>query len=131
MTTYEPCTIVVPVLGEQWVLQIVSKEKEPRFERLNCDGFCDWTTRQMIVRSFNKDDDFSVRDPRASMLHSIKHELVHAFMFASGLAADWEHKSEFGQEETVVDWIAWQMEKMAKTMEFIKGELKEKEIETA
>ena len=37
----------------------------------------------------------------------LRHEIVHAFMFESGLAENWEHKN-IGQEETVVDWFAIQ-----------------------
>ena len=41
----------------------------------------------------------------------LRHELVHAFMFESGLAENWEHKN-LGQEETVVDWVAIQFPKL-------------------
>ena len=129
MTTYENCAIKVPILGEEWTVRIVSEASDPRFKKLNCDGFCDWSTKEMIVNNGDPKEAWSIGDPKNNILHSIKHELVHAYMFASGLAGDWEHKNEFGQEETVVDWVAWQMEKMADTMKFIKAQLKEREMD--
>ena len=41
----------------------------------------------------------------------LRHELVHAFMYESGLAENWEHKN-FGQEETVVDWVTIRFPKL-------------------
>ena len=38
----------------------------------------------------------------------IRHELVHAFLFESGLGAD-----SWGINEEIVDWIAYQFPKMA------------------
>ena len=46
-------------------------------------------------------------DVKAHMKKVLRHEIVHAFMFESGLAENWEHK-DYGQEETVVDWFAIQ-----------------------
>ena len=43
----------------------------------------------------------------------IRHELIHAFMDESGFGDCFEHK-DFGQEETVVDWFAYQMPKITK-----------------
>lgn len=37
-------------------------------------------------------------------------------MFESGLAENWEHKN-FGQEETVVDWMAIQLPKIIKVIQ--------------
>ena len=43
----------------------------------------------------------------------IRHELVHAFFFESGLAECWKHQKT-GQEEMTVDWIAIMAPKMHK-----------------
>lgn len=41
----------------------------------------------------------------------VRHEIIHAFQFESGLAFNWEHKP-LGVEETTVDWFAIQWPKI-------------------
>lgn len=41
----------------------------------------------------------------------VRHEVIHAFQFESGLAFNWEHKP-LGVEETTVDWFAIQWPKI-------------------
>lgn len=43
----------------------------------------------------------------------IRHEIIHAFMFESGLGFNFEHKP-FGQDETMIDWFAIQYPKIKK-----------------
>lgn len=113
MKTYKNKNIPVVILGSAWTLKIVNKEDDPRFKTLNCDGFCDWSAKTMWVSNFGSDiKEYNISCPTTHIEHCIRHELVHAFMFESGLASDWEHKYEVGQDETTVDWIAWQLLKM-------------------
>lgn len=42
----------------------------------------------------------------------MRHEIIHAFLYESGLAENFEHANEFGQDETMVDWIAMQFPKI-------------------
>ena len=41
-------------------------------------------------------------------------EIIHAFMFESGLGYSWQHAEEFGHDETTVDWFARQFAKIHK-----------------
>ena len=43
----------------------------------------------------------------------IRHEIIHAFMFESGLGFNFEHKP-YGQDETTIDWFAIQYPKIKK-----------------
>ena len=61
--------------------------------------------------------------PDVYMKKTLRHEIVHAFMFESGLGYNWEHGS-IGQEETVVDWIAIQLPKIYAAAEAAEGKLK-------
>lgn len=53
---------------------------------------------------------------------TIRHELVHAFMFESGLGFNFEH-TEKGQEELIVDWFAIQYPKIKETIEYLEKTL--------
>ncbi len=46
----------------------------------------------------------------------LRHEIIHAFLYESGLGFNWEHKP-YGHEETMVDWIAIQYPKIKKVFE--------------
>lgn len=77
-----------------------------------CDGYCDKSTHKIVINTENGDlEDF----PRYQK-QCLRHEIIHAFMFESGLGANWEHKP-IGQEETTVDWIAVQFPKLLEVFE--------------
>ena len=54
----------------------------------------------------------NVGDLEATKNKVIRHELIHAFLFESGLAEN----SEWGQDETLVDWMAIQIPKIVNAM---------------
>lgn len=69
------------------------------------DGYCDKTTKEIVVAT--KDDNCNLGNFERYQNKVLRHEIIHAFMFESGLAENWEHKG-YGQEETVIDWFAMQ-----------------------
>lgn len=110
----------VDILGTTWTVQISTEEDEPRLK--DCDGFTDKTTH--VIRIQDMPDDCSLGNPLEYVKKVIRHEVIHAFMFESGLAENWEHK-EMGQEELTVDWIAIQFPKIQNVIEQIYAELEE------
>lgn len=42
---------------------------------------------------------------------NLRHEIIHAFLFESGLGFNLEHR-ESGHEETLIDWLAIQFPKI-------------------
>lgn len=74
----------------------------------NKDGETDFTTGKIKIRSNN---DNSVGNFEELQKQIIRHEIIHAFMFESGLGFNWEH-NQYGHEETVVDWFAIQYPKI-------------------
>ena len=127
MKTYKECDISVSILGTEYTLHVCPDSKDKRFEQLNCDGFCDYSTKELFVSNFTGNlvnREISVSDPRYIIRNAIRHEMVHAFLFESGLGCDWEHKT-FGHEETTVDWIAKQLPNMYETYLKILHDLEE------
>ena len=97
--------MTVNVLGTKYSIHYKSPS-EDKFLR-ECDGYCDKSSKRIVVTTKNIDlDNFAEYQKKC-----LRHELVHAFMYESGLAENWEHKN-FGQEETVVDWVAIQFPKL-------------------
>ena len=49
----------------------------------------------------------------------MRHEIVHAYLFESGLAECSSNITSLAQNEEMVDWIARQIPKMKRTMEYL------------
>lgn len=104
--------MVVDVLGVKYRIIETSPDKDEYLQ--DCDGYCDKTSKKVVVKIKDKEsqlDDFEVYRRKC-----LRHEIIHAFLFESGLHEDWEHKP-YGHDETYVDWIAAQFPKLKKAFD--------------
>jgi hypothetical protein len=93
----------VNVLGTEY--KIIREEmKDAEY-----DGYCDYTSKIIKLRTdnVNKLGDFD-----CLMKKQLRHEIIHAFLYESGLGPNFEHYKQFGHEETIVDWCAIQYPKI-------------------
>ena len=96
------------ILGTEYTVSLVTEQEEPRLE--DCDGFCDETTREIVVENYKRGLPGSKGRLELQEQKNLRHEIVHAFLFESGLAEN----SEWAQNEEMVDWIAKQGPKFVK-----------------
>lgn len=96
----------VNVLGTPYTIRLSSEKEDPELKKLN--GYC-MTLQKLIVI----DDKPNNTTEDSISKRTIRHELLHAFFYESGLdnEAPWT-----SYEETLVDWIAIQFPKMLKAM---------------
>ena len=105
-------TRTVNILGTDYsVYRGVNREDDPNLER--CDGYCDKTTKRCVVAGNAPDNelgDFSVYEKT-----NLRHELIHAFLFESGLDGNsvWTN-GEDDHPEQIVEWLAVQFPKIMK-----------------
>lgn len=97
----------VNILGTEYTVEVASKEENKFLEK--CDGYCDKTSKRIVVASESDDCELEVFEVYQKKV--IRHEIVHAFLIESGLQENFRHE-EWGHEETMVDWIAVQFPKM-------------------
>lgn len=92
----------VNVLGVEY--SIMRENNTPRLNGI--DGFCDETTKEIVVESYAGDEGQpgSKADLEVMRKKILRHEIVHAFAFESGLAEN----SYWAQNEEMIDWIAMQ-----------------------
>lgn len=102
--------MTVNILGSEWKIKYRDERDDDQLKEVG--GYCDWTARLIVIAKRRKDD--NVADFQESQRYVLRHEIIHAYMYESGLAENWEHK-EIGQEETTVDWIAIQFPKIPRT----------------
>lgn len=103
----------INVLGSEWNIEYRNPEMDPRLMENNA-GYADPTTQIIVVANRTQQDDISDYE-RAKRIYT-RHEIIHAFLFESGLGANFEHPG-YGHEETVVDWFAIQFPKIKKAFE--------------
>lgn len=102
----------IDILGAEWDIDFVDVQDDPLLKE--CDGYCDPTIHRIVIG--NPCDDWEIKNHAGYLKQVVRHEMIHAFMYESGLGQDWEHK-QYGQEETVVDWFARQFPKLLKAFE--------------
>lgn len=108
----EPASTKVSILGETWTVLVEKPEANPdKFDL--ADGWCDYSTHTVHIGIF---------EPSADSLDRLdiyskkvcRHEIVHAFLFESGLAESSGGTKHWALNEEMVDWIARQFPKMQK-----------------
>lgn len=98
----------VNILGTEY--EISEKNRTEDEVLNNADGYCDKTTKEIIVC---KDMDGNLKDMEWFKKKVLRHEIIHAFLYESGLQENFEHPN-YGHDETYVDWIAIQFPKIQK-----------------
>lgn len=101
----------IDVLGVAYDLRESNQLEDPILK--DADGYCDTTTKECVVddmASVGAGAKGNLADYRKKV---IRHELLHAFLYESGLAEN----SAFAGNEEAIDWIAIQFEKLQKAFE--------------
>lgn len=102
----------VNVLGTEYEIIIATKNDYPILEQ--ADGFIDSSTKQIIIEEM-KPDEYTKQDMDYYRNQVLRHEIIHAFLFESGL----DSSSEWARNEEIVDWIAIQFPKISDVFEKI------------
>lgn len=91
----------IRILGSLWAIEERSEENDPILK--NCDGYCDWTVRKIIIEREAQGDlvdmEFYIRKVK-------RHEIVHAYLFEAGLASSTAAVEAWAKNEEMIDWIA-------------------------
>lgn len=100
----------VDILGVEYAVKVISSNEREKFSDLDddMDGYCNYYTKEIVVVR----DDSDTQGHKMYVNQVIRHELVHAYLFESGLHS-------YSIDETLVDWIAIQIPKIAKLFEGI------------
>lgn len=100
------------ILGSEWTMRIATIEEEPILA--NADGITDWSTKTMLIKAKQGESEFPLADFQSYQKEVRRHEIVHAYLFESGLGNDFCHP-EYGHDETTIGWMAIQIPKMMET----------------
>lgn len=82
----------------------------------NADGAMDCTIKRIVVAKFESDRN-SVKDLDAYRKRVLRHEIIHAFLYESGLWNNSGDVTAWGQSEEITDWFAIQSPKIMRVFE--------------
>lgn len=100
----------VHILGEEWTVAVRNRKDDDNLN--DKDGYCDKTSKLIVVA--DKDDESDLQNYTVYLQKVCRHEIIHAYLFESGLHENFEHP-RLGHDETYVDWIAVQFPKLLET----------------
>lgn len=108
----------INILGTIYKVNAKTDEEDRRLE--DNEGYCDTTSKKIIIRHLTKEQ-LSENDncEKLDIWYNqvLRHEMIHAFLFESGL----HHQSntEWAINEEMIDWMAIQMPKIMKAYESV------------
>lgn len=99
----------VEILGKTYTIERRKPIDDPQL--INADGYCDYSVTLIVLDCETREDDpDAIADASVWERKILRHEIIHAFLFESGL-------HEYSHDEVLVDWIAAQLPKITKCMQ--------------
>lgn len=102
----------IHILGEEWTILFGTESQFPNLK--GNDGYTDSSIRCMVIddMSASENDVAAKKDMVSYQKQVIRHEIVHAFMFESGLDSSSNLHEHWAMNEEMVDWMAIQLPKI-------------------
>lgn len=95
----------INVLGTEYKIKESNVIDDPALEK--CDGYCDDTLKICVINSMTTNDVMDKGNLDAYKRKVLRHELIHAFLYESGLC-----ENSWAANEEIIDWIASQFPKL-------------------
>ena len=110
----------VNILGTEYNVIFQTLEQNKAF--IDCDGYCDPSVKKLYIRQYTeeefKDKDFGYENAEIIRKRVVRHEVLHAFMYESGL---WRNSfcadMPWAMSEEMIDFYAIQTPKIFKAFE--------------
>lgn len=104
----------ISILGTEYTVIIADEEQKPKLK--SCDGYMDYSIKEIVVGKFEADET-SIEDLIYYTKKVMRHEIIHAFLYESGLWNNSGNIEAWAQSEEITDWFAIQFPKMIKAFE--------------
>jgi hypothetical protein len=102
---------IVHILGTEYKILII-EEGDYRYDK-EADGWCDTQAKEILLFNFKQSID-SVKDLVSYQKKVLRYEIIHAFLYESGLWQDSYGSNCWAKNEEMVDWISIQEPKIHK-----------------
>ena len=103
----------IDILGTKYSIKYTTVDKDTKLK--SCDGYCDTSTKNIVVLDMEsiKTED-SLKDLNYYQRKVTRHEIIHAFIYESGLWCNTFSSNTWATNEEMTDWIAIQFSKIYK-----------------
>lgn len=112
----------VNILGTDYKMRFVADGTD-RLGDFAADGYVDTTIKEIVIGHF-KPDNRSMQDLDTYQKKVMRHEIIHAFFYESGLWNNSADVSGWAINEEMVDWLAIQHSKLHTAFEKAGGIIK-------
>ena len=102
---------LVYILGTQYNIKLIPESDDPMLKTL--EGYTDQTVHKIVVKLIEKQGN-TAQNVADYAKNIMRHELIHAFLFESGLGTCANDIDCWSQNEGMVDWFAYQSPKIFK-----------------
>ena len=76
----------INILGAEYTIEYLKRDDDPLFKKRIADGYCDQSSRRIVLRTEDEDDD--IDNYSVYLKKNIRHEIVHAFLYESGIGGN-------------------------------------------
>ncbi|MBQ2396674.1 MAG: hypothetical protein II304_06455 [Bacteroidales bacterium] len=104
----------VDILGSEWIIKYL--DEDPRFE--HAEGFTNEALREITIENVKASDDpldFDIPSQYVNQKRVLRHEVIHAYLYESGLGDSSNSCDAWAVNEEMVDWFARNLPKMTAT----------------
>lgn len=108
--------MTVDVLGTEYKIFIDDFNCE-MLAGSNRSGYCFFQAAEIHIENLDTDDDWKNESEDIKSGHHkniLRHELIHAFLYESGLGGNSAGVTAWATNEEMIDWFALQMPKLIK-----------------
>lgn len=107
----------VNILGTEYKVVLGNKTQYPVLEIM--DGCADTSIKRLLIddASFVRDEVDAKQDMDSYIKEILRHEIIHAFLFESGLDGNTSSVDHWANSEEIVDWFALQSPKIFKAFQ--------------
>lgn len=109
--------MIINILGTDYTVEYRNYEEDPCFRTQDLSGYCAGRQHTIVVGLMRTFPSFEKESCEAISVieHEIlRHEIVHAFLYESGLDASSARCDSWSNNEEMVDWFALQGPKIFK-----------------
>lgn len=109
--------MMINILGTEYKIEYKTKKQDKRLQ--DVDGYCDYSTKTIVCVKRTKEDEhpMDLGDLKFIDNRILRHEIIHAFMYESGLWCNSYGVSCWAENEEMTDWFAIQFPKIYKIYE--------------
>lgn len=108
-------SLQINVLGTMYGVERVPYETDAYMFANGLSGYCEHYAHHIKVLQFDTHPDYKDDAPEtiaAAEKETIRHEIIHAFLYESGLAQNSATIDAWATNEEMVDWLAIQLPKI-------------------